>query len=690
MHPTLDALLNPRSIAIVGASPNLGFAGRGIVNLNTTGYAGTVYPVNPRYEQVAGHTCYPDVASVPGDIDLAYLILPAHLILDAVRQCAAKGVPAAVVCASGFAEMGAEGARAQEQLKAAAGPMRFLGPNCIGVANLADNVIGVPTFNFTTDVTPGDITMLSQSGGTAVTLVNRAQARGIGLRALVTLGNEADLDLADVLELLADDPKTRVVAMFMEKLRDGRAFARAAAIARDAGKHLVALKVGKSPQGMATVQGHTGSLAGEPAVYHGLFRQLGVLEVDTIDELLHSSWLLSACPRPEGDRIGILTISGGESSYLADLAAERGLDVAPLSETTQTAMGEVLKLVKPNNPVDLSGQVIGDPEVTSAVLGSFVQEPNFDLVAIATPTWARTEAEGHLPRFMEALKGVDKPAILCSWTAGELTARAQEILGDCPVPVFSSSNEGVEALANLVRAWRLHAAADPAGRIGDDRLGVVDPPAGTLGEVAAKTLLRDAGFPVVRERLATSLQDAAAAFEELGGDVVFKLQATGLAHKTEIGGVRLDVRDPELTYAELEQIAWDRDLAFAGVLVAEKARGVEVIVGGSHDPTFGPVLMVGGGGIWAELLNDVAFRAAPLSEADAVDIVEELRVGAVLRGARGGDPDLPALLDLLVRASRFFAANAAWLGEFDLNPVFVRERGHGVAVADALLVTLGR
>lgn len=694
MTTLLEALLTPRTIAIVGASPRLGFAGRGIVNLTTTGYAGTVYPVNPRYAEVAGHRCHATIADVPEPVDLAYLILPADRVVEAARQCVDAGVRAAVVCASGFAEVGAEGARRQEQLTelASVSGMRLLGPNCIGVANFAGNVIGVPTFNLSTEVASGDVTVLSQSGGAAVTLANRAQARGIGLRALMTLGNEADLDLAAVLDLLADDPLTRVVAMFMERLRDGRAFARAVAKAREAGMHLVALKVGKSPQGQATVAGHTGALAGEPMVYRGVLRQLGVLEVDTVDELLNAAHVLSVCPRPSGDRVGILTISGGESSYLADLATRRGLQVTPLSEATATAIGGVLSLVRPQNPVDLSGQVIGDGAATSAVLGAFVAEPSFDLIAIATPTWARTEAEEHLPRFMAALKAVDRPAVLCSWSAGALTARAEELLTEAPVPVFTSSDEGVTALSDLVRGWRLR---DRAGALPepDEALRVAPPAHGTLGEAAAMRLLRDHGFPTVAEVLVTEARAAAEAFTTLGGGVVLKLQATGLLHKTEVNGLRLDVRDAPgaaQAYRELEAVAEREDLAFEGVLVAERARGVEVIVGATHDPTFGPVVLLGGGGVWAELLGDVTFRAAPLRAADAADAVDELRVGAVLRGGRGADPDLPALLDLLERLGQWFAANAEWVVELDCNPVIVGERGHGAVIADALLTTRAR
>ena len=347
----LEQFFNPRSVAIIGASTNTSkMAGRAWMNLDRTGYRGAMHLVNPNRDRIGDHIAVPSLDAIDGPIDAAIILVAAELVPDAVAQCSQRGVPAVTVCTAGFGEIGPTGRALQESFvaAAAAGGSRLIGPNCIGIANVADGYISVPTYNITYDYTPGGVTMLSHSGGMAVNLFNRAQGRGIGVRALVTLGNEADIEMAEMVEALIDDEKTRVITLFMERLVDGERFIRAARRAHEAGKPVVALKVGRSTVGRRSVEGHTGSMAGEPEVYSGILRQAGVLEVEGLDELLDTSHLLATMRKPAGPRVGVFTVSGGESSYFADRAAPKGLEFPMPTDATMARLRELIRFAVPS------------------------------------------------------------------------------------------------------------------------------------------------------------------------------------------------------------------------------------------------------------------------------------------------------------------------------------------------------
>ncbi|HSG78451.1 MAG TPA: acetate--CoA ligase family protein [Acidimicrobiia bacterium] len=694
LKPALDRALlerffNPRSVAIIGASTNTSrMAGRAWVNLDRTGYGGRMHLVNPNRDHIGDHRAHPDVDAIDDDLDAAIVLVPSALVPEAVEQCARRGIPAITVCTAGFSEIGEDGLQERFVAAAEAGGSRLIGPNCIGVLNVADGYVSVPTYNITYTYTPGGVTMLSHSGGMAVNLFNRAQGRGIGIRALVTLGNEADIDMAEMVEALVDDEKTRVITLFMERLQDGERFVRAVRRAREAGKPVVALKVGHSEVGRRSVESHTGALAGEPEVYSGVLRQAGVLEVHNLDELLNASHLLATLPPPAGRRAGVFTVSGGESSYFADRAAPQGLEFPMPTDRTVDRLRELIRFAVPGNPFDATGQIIGDPDYVRSVVDAFCGDDHFDVLALTTATWGTHDADQLLPSIIAAAEESPKPTVICSWSARHHTERAWELLRAAKVPVYETSDQGVDALASYVR-W--HLDTGHVSRPVRPREAPVPRPAasGSLDEHRSKRILADAGIPVADEVLASGSAQASEAAARFGGDVVVKLVAAGLVHKTELGLVRVGVAPDEIDeiVEEFDAVAHAEGLEVEGYLVSRRHRGMEVIVGGTVDTTFGPVVMVGAGGVLAEFERDVRFLACPVTRDEVIEALRGLRSWPVLEGVRGMRHDVDALVDLVVDLAAFVDGARDWLGAVDLNPVIVAEAG-AVAV-DATVVVNG-
>jgi acyl-CoA synthetase (NDP forming) len=665
-------------------------AGRAWVNLDKTGYSGRVHLVNPNRETIGDHRAYPDLDAIDDEIEAAIVLLPSNLVAGAVEQCVSRGIPAITVCTSGFSELGADGVATQQEFAAVAraGGSRVIGPNCIGILNVVDNYVSVPTYNITYDYTPGGVTMISHSGGMAVNLFNRAQGRGIGIRALVTLGNEADIGMAEMVDALVDDEKTRVITLFMERMTDGERFLAAARRAHEAGKPVVALKVGSSEVGQRSVEGHTGALAGEPDVYRGLLRQVGVLEVTELDELLNASHLLSELPKPAGRNVGVFTVSGGESSYFADRGSPRGLGFPMPSEATMEKLRGLIRFAVPGNPFDATGQIIGDPEYVRSVVEAFSTDPNFDMVALTTCTWSPHDADQLLPPIISAAEALEKPTVVCSWSARNTTERAWELLRAASVPAYETTDQGIAALAGLVR-WHLdtehvsspeRSHAEPSERPSSS---------GALDERRSKELLADAGVAIGEEITVADVTGIDGGLGHLGRDLVVKVVAPGLVHKTELGLVRVGVSPDDVPGVVEDLSTTARDAGIDGVeyLIAHRYRGVEMILGGTVDPSFGPAVMVGAGGILAEHQPDVRFLACPVTRPEVEEAVRGLRCWPLLEGLRGAEPDVDALIDMVMSVAEFVDRGRRWLDSLDLNPVIVTDEG--AFAVDATVVVGG-
>ncbi|MCP5368493.1 MAG: acetate--CoA ligase family protein [Hyphomicrobiales bacterium] len=690
---SLRALLAPRSIAVLGASRDLNkLSGRPIKFLQRAGYAGTIYPVNPKYDEIAGLACYPAVEAIPGPVDLGVVAVPARATVAAIEALGAKGAGAAVVFSSGFGEMGAEGKALENDLRAAAARhgIRLLGPNTLGLINAFEGVFATFSQYANRETPSGPIGFVTQSGAFGTAIASLARLRGLGLGYFVNTGNESDVDFVSAMGPVLEDPRIRVGAGYIEGLKDGAGLARLARRAMDLDKPLVVTKVGRTGAGARASASHTGSLAGEDAVFDGVVRQYAITRARNEAALLDLAELFATTAVPDGRGVGIITQSGGAGVLMADRAEELGLSVPTLAEPTRQALGKVLPAFGAlGNPVDVTAQFIADPTLLRDSIVAVLDDPQVHVAAV----WLQLMHEFVEPlvdTFRQTLERVRKPFVVCWIAAPEEGLQALRDMGLC---VFTGGEPAIDAIAGLIRygesrrAWAAEGPppALPAG-------ATLPAGAGVVPSLDAAAVLADAGVPLAEARLAADAEAAVAAAEDLGYPVVMKIESPDLPHKTEADGVRLGLADADAVRAAYASVmaaalAHRPDARLSGVLVQATAAGpVEMVVGLRRDPVFGMVVMAGLGGIFIEVQKDVAFRQAPVSERQALAMLDELRGQAVLDGVRGRPgADRAGLAALIAAVSRFGAANAGRLAELDLNPVLA---GPGGAVAVDWLMVL--
>ena len=695
---SLNALLRPASVAVIGASNDpTRIGGRPIRYLRAAGYAGRVYPVNPKHQEVQRLPAFPHISAVPEAVDLAIVAVPAPSVVDTVEACAARGVRVAVIYSAGFAETGAEGRRLQKRLSeiAAETGLRIVGPNCLGVYNSELGFFA--TFSTTLEdgfPTPGRVALISQSGAYGSHLSLLARKRNIDIRYWVTTGNEADVSVPEVLGWLAEQDDVSVIMAHAEGITDRDALVRALGTARARRKPVVFQKVGVTDVGAQAAQSHTASLAGADPVYEAAFRQFGAYRARDTDEMLDIAYAASFGVFPESSRVALVSISGGVGVQMADAAVGFGLDVAPLSESAQTRLKAALPYASPRNPVDITAQAFNRVELIADNLGIVFEEEQHDAV-VAFFTYVAA-ADGMIEPIRQAIHAARnrRPgcALVLSIVAPPDVVRQYEAVG---CPVFEDPTRAVRSVAALHRFNRIF--AEHAGGATDTpniAPSTASLPDGALSEREAKRLLSEAGIPVVREELARTADEAARVAATLDGPVAVKLCAPGVLHKTELGGVVLDVSSEAEARRAYETVtsrarAADPAVEIEGALIAPMVTGgVETILGIRHDPTFGPVVMFGLGGTFVEVIEDVSFRVAPFGEAEARRLIAETRAGAVLRGARGRGPyDVAALAAALSRLSVFAAKHGDRIDSAEINPFVVLPEGHGAVALDAVIVT---
>ena len=691
----LEAIFAPKSIAIIGASQDATkIGGRPVELLRRFGYPGAIYPVNPRAREVQGLPAFASVDALPEAPDLAIISVGAEAAPDALDACAAKGVKAAVIFSSGFAELGEAGAAMQDRLRATAQRtgIRVLGPNCLGAASVAERAIA--TFSVVLEnglPPPGPLGIASQSGNLGSYTALLARERGIGASRFITTGNECDVDIADAIAFLAQDAATKVILCVLETCRDAARLTGALEMARQAGKPVIVLKIGASEAGQAAAASHTGALAGSDAVFDAVFRRAGAVRVHSVEQLLdlgHAAAVLGD-RLPKGRRTMLLTASGGFGVLLADAASAAGLSLPSPSEDTQRRILDVVPYASPRNPVDATAQMSSRPEILEAILAALLEDDACDALLVLM------SASLYLPRlrsvYMPTLRAVrekhpDKVVMLAihgpADAVAELTA-----MGFPVVDGVGPSTLALAGLCDLAAARSLPplpAPLPPAPPIDAGALGT---------EAAAKQVLAAAGVPVLPERVVASAAEAADAAAAMGFPVVLKIVSPDLPHKTEVGGVVLGLDSAEAVAAAHDaMLARVRDAAprarIDGVLVSPMVKGgTEMILGAKRDPVFGPVVLVGLGGIFAEMIQDVAVRPAPVDEAEAMAMLRSLKAFAVLDGARGRPKaDLAAAASAITALSRFAAQHAADIAEIDINPLLVRPAGDGAVALDALIV----
>ncbi len=686
----LGRLIHPRSVAIVGASADPEkLTGRPVAYLQKHGFAGDIYPINPRYGTIAGLTCYPDVKSLPRPPDVGLVLLGAEMAADAVRQLAAAGTAAAVVLASGFAEAGADGHARQGALRAAAGAMRLLGPNTIGLVNLTDRItLSASGALEIAEFQAGNIAVISQSGGILGSLLSRAAGRGIGLSKLIATGNEADIEAADCIEALIEDSATSVIALYLEGLRNPGRFRDVAARAAVAGKPLVVFKVGRSESGARSAVSHTGALAGADRIYDALFRQVGAVRAATFADLLDIPMALAARRTLAGRRVAIVTSTGGAATLVADACGLAGLDVpSPDPATAKRLVGlNIRDAVLDRNPIDVTLAGVR-PELFRQVIDALSASPSYDAVIMIVGSSGLARPDIVAGPVIEALPRLTKPLLVyVSPDAPNIIKH----LNRHGVPAFAAPESCAAALAALLPARASPSPAAPPAA--SPRLAPGDIPLGPgpLNEAESKRLFEWFGIPSVTESSAPTPEAASDAARKLGGPVVVKILSRAVAHKSEIGGVAVGV--PAEHVAErcraMSAAAAAAKAPIEGFLVQEQIRdGIEMILGFHRDPQLGPAILLGLGGIATELFDDTAIRLPPFGARDAGAMITELKSAALLHGFRGRPgADVAALADAILAFQSMVAALGDRLGEAEINPLFVLPQGRGVRAADGVVV----
>ena len=692
-YESLKPLFDPTSIAIVGASDNIyKFGGRPIFYMKQAGFQGPIYPVNPKGGEIQGLEAYADVREIGRPVDLAVISVPAKGVVDQIAACAEAGVKGAVIFSSGFAETDEEGEAWQRRLSeiAAESGIRLVGPNCMGMLNVKDRAIG--TFSSMFDhgwPRPGNITILSQSGAVGSHTLVLARERGLGVRGWMTTGNECDVDVADCMLFAAEDPDTRVLAIYMEGCRNPDRLVEALERARRKEKPVVVMKVGASAAGAVAATSHTASLAGADQIFDAVYRQYGAHLVHSLAELLEVSAACSAGRFPKGRRLGIVTVSGGAGVMACDAAAAAGLEVPALPEAAQRELKALMPFAAVRNPVDTTAQVLNDVDLLRRNLEVMLEAGDVDATLLFLSSIGFNERM--MAQIREVLiETLDKHAEALLVASVMVTAADKALLEARRVLHIEDPSRAVAligVLARLREAFERPAAEAPPAPPATARAA----PGEVLNEVDAAALLRDAGLPVVESRLVASREAAVAAAAALGGPVVLKIVSPEIQHKSEVGGVRVALAGAEEVGAAHDAIRASAarmapGARIDGIMVAPMvAGGVECILGTSTDPVFGPVVAFGLGGIFVEVLRDVTFRVAPFGLDEARRMIREVEGYPLLEGARGQPAaDTEALAEALARLSVFAANNRETVESVDLNPVLAGP--DRVVALDALVV----
>ncbi|HEV2546762.1 MAG TPA: acetate--CoA ligase family protein [Stellaceae bacterium] len=686
---SIGQIFEPRRVAVFGASDDRAkWGGRIMHYLALHGFAGEVVPLNPRRDVVQGRQCYARIADAP-PIDVAVIAVPAVIVPSTIRDCAAAGVGCCVVITAGFAEAGADGTALQEeiaQISAETG-MRLVGPNCLGLINLRNGMALTSARVLDVEkIIPGHIGLVSQSGALMLSVYNRAHDQGIGFSQLVSVGNQADLEVCDFFEHMIADPMTKAICLHIEGLLDGRRFLQLLDQARRGEKPVIVLKTGRSTQGEQAARSHTASLAGAYPVFAAACREAGAIMVDDPDVMPLAAQFLLANGPSRDDGIGVISSSGGMNGILADRLADRGLRLARFGEKTRSALLPVMLPDHRDNPLDMGMRrhEVGEGDaIAPHLVAALAADPDVSVILIpltTTPNYERT-----VTALAEALCACGKAALFIV-TPGSVATGVREVIRKHHLAYCDRLDDGIRLLETYLRV------PDVRSRPLATVPRIATPPrSGYLSEPEAKEMLAAAGLRVTRERRVQSVMEVGAAADALGYPVVLKGVSVQVVHKSDAGLVRLDLRDRaavETEFAEVFPILKRLDPTADACLVSEMITdGLELILGVKHDPQFGPVVMVGAGGTLAELIRDVEVTLAPLSAETAESMLKRLRIWPLLAGFRGHPArDVGAVIDALVKLGHLASALHGRLLELDINPLLVCRKGEGAVAADARAV----
>lgn len=698
----IRCLVSPKSVAIVGATADDSkHTGRTLKYVLKHRYPGRLYAVNPSRTEVLGVPCFPSVKDLPEAVDTAFIQIAAKAIPAVIDQCVEKGIKSLIVHSAALGEGGGEGERTRGRImsRIREAGVRLVGPNCAGIANMAESTILSPIICYEIDELPkGRIGLISQSGGLTGAYVTRAADRGIGFSHVISTGNEMDLGVSEFAHYLLRDKNTDAVAIFLEALRNVDLFREVAAEALGMGKPILVLKVGRTEVGARAAASHTGALTGTDATYDAFFRQYGITRVETLEDLFEVPALFCKTKPPKGRNVGIITTTGGGATIVLEAAAQAGIQFPPPSEGAIRRATEFLPpFAAKSNPLDVT--MSGTGGGFKKGLEVLLNDDTFDMIVGVVGTSSQFAPEMGVQPIVEVSAGTKKPLVaFCNPNAAE----ALRLFEKNGIPSFRTPESCGRALGYLVKYGevldRFGRKRDQGQTAGPDSpaarkaRAILGKAGGLLNEHDSKGVLSAYGIPVTREKLAGDVEQAKRAAGEIGYPVVMKVMSSDIPHKTEAGVVRLGVASEEglvASYGEILERArrFKADAKIDGVLIQETAgEGVELIVGMKRDADFGPVILFGLGGVFVELFNDVSFRLPPLSPLDAREMIEEIRGTRLLKGYRGREEmDVEAIASVLMCVSRLSLELGEEIRELDINPLIVYPRGRGVKAVDALI-----
>ncbi len=694
----LDSIFKPKSVAVIGASRDPKAIGHQVVkNIQESGYEGKVYPVNPKADEIRGLKCYHSVLEIPDEIDLAVITVPAKICPLVVEECGKKGVKGLAIIASGFSEVGeVELERRVVEIARKYG-MRILGPNIVGVMSNPKklNAAFGPYLPY-----PGKITLLSQSGALLIAMDARTWLDKVGISYMISLGNMADLDFGDLIEYFNEDEDTNVISLYVEGIQNGRKFLEKC---KKAKKPIIALKAGVSQRGAAAAASHTGSLAGSAKVYEGAFKQGGVVMAEDLNALFDRSMALSLQPPMKGDNLLVITNGGGVGVLATDAAEKYGVPLKDAPEDLKELMRKWMPpFGSPKNPVDLTG--MADREhyegsIQDAMLHNWV-DGLVILYCETSFTDPMNIAEGIYKAVSEAREKGSEIPVTVSLIGGERCREASGWLIEHGIPTYNSPEIAVNSIAALREYWKFRERMGMEFKrfedVDKEKVKEIIENARKEGrnfllEPEAKEIFRAYGLPVPAGKVATNEEEAVEIAKEIGFPVVMKIVSPQIIHKTEAGGVKVNIETEDEVRSAFREIVenarkYDPNAEIKGVYVQNMAPwGTEVIIGSVKDPQFGPAVMFGLGGIFVEVMKDVTFRIAPVSEGDAREMVEEIKASKILKGFRGEKPkDIDALVEAICRLSQLVYEFEEDISEVDANPVMLYEKG--LSVVDARII----
>ena len=702
MSKDISSILCPQSIAVIGATKRQHSVGHALFsNLIKGDYQGVLYPVNPKQKSICGVKAYPSLLDVPDPVDLAVIIVPPVGVLSVVEEAAEKGVKGLVVITAGFKEVGGEGTGLENRLKDLIREtgIPLIGPNCLGVINTDENIRMNASFA-TKMPKPGNIGFISQSGALCTAVLDVAEGRNIGFSKFISFGNKADITEIDLLNYLKDDPQTDVILMYLEEISDGIKFIETAReIAWEARKPILAVKSGVSAEGARAASSHTGSLAGSDSAYDAIFLQSGILRVEGITELFHYAQAFSTQPLPKGHRVAIITNAGGPGIMATDAAVRFGLSLADFTEETKDRLkADLPPTAAISNPVD----VIGDAthERYASALKTVIKDPKVNAAVVILTPQSMTEIDETARIIPEVAKHTDKP-ILCSFMGTVGVASGVDYLQSQGIPNYIFPEAAMRSLSAMLRySSRLYrskrhtpkfsADKDMASAIILKRLGGRE--SHFMTEPECKEILSVYGFPMLKSFLVRERGEIKAAVQETGFPLVMKIASADIVHKSDSGGVVINIRDEVEAETAYDRIlsnarAYKADARIDGVFAVQMAKkGVEIILGATRDPKFGPMIMFGLGGVFVETFKDVSFRLAPMWESSAENMIRSIKGYDLLKGVRGAKPsDEAAIKNAVLRLSQMMVAHPE-ISELDINPMIVYPEGQGCVVADSRIM----